>query len=87
MSAAEVVATYDTAGSAKLIKERQLAGAAAIASERAAAIFGLETLRVGIQDFDDNITRFLVVTRVGAADPAPAVLAATSTCYRVCSPG
>ncbi len=57
----EVVATYDTAGSAKLIKDKQLAGAAAIASERAAAVFGLQVLESGIQDFADNITRFLVV--------------------------
>ncbi|AMY09957.1 P-protein [Luteitalea pratensis] len=57
----EVVATYDTAGSAKLIKDRQLAGAAAIASERAAAVFELKVLESGIQDFADNITRFLVV--------------------------
>ena len=57
----EVVATYDTAGSAKLIKDRQLAGAGAIASERAAAVFELQILESGIQDFADNITRFLVV--------------------------
>ncbi len=62
----EVVATYDTAGSAKLIKERALAGAAAIASDRAAAVFGLDVLRAGIQDFADNITRFLIVTRPAA---------------------
>jgi arogenate/prephenate dehydratase len=57
----EVVATYDTAGSAKIIKDRQLTGAAAIASERAAAVFELTVLESGIQDFADNITRFLVV--------------------------
>lgn len=57
----EVVATYDTAGSAKIIKDKQLAGAAAIASERAATVFGLQVLESGIQDFADNITRFLVV--------------------------
>jgi prephenate dehydratase len=57
----EVVATYDTAGSAKLIKDKQLAGAAAIASERAATVFGLQVLESGIQDFADNITRFIVV--------------------------
>lgn len=61
----EVVATYDTAGSAKLIKDKQLAGAAAIASERAAAVFELQILESGIQDFADNITRFLVVAPVG----------------------
>jgi arogenate/prephenate dehydratase len=66
LAGVEVVATYDTAGSAKLIKERQLANAAAIASERAALVFGLEVLENGIQDYADNITRFLVVTRTGA---------------------
>lgn len=59
----DVIATYDTAGSAKLIAERRLEGAAAIASERAAALFGLSVLRSAIQDFKDNITRFLIVTR------------------------
>ena len=37
----EVVATYDTAGSAKLVKDRHLTDAAAIASARAATVFGL----------------------------------------------
>jgi len=62
----EIVASYDTAGSAKMIREQHMAGVAAIASERAAAVFGLETLRAGIQDHDDNTTRFLIVTRPGA---------------------
>jgi arogenate/prephenate dehydratase len=65
----EVVATYDTAGSAKLIKDRQLAGAAAIASERAAAVFELQILESGIQDFADNITRFLVVAAASEDRP------------------
>ena len=68
----EVVATYDTAGSAKLIKDRQLAGAAAIASERAAAVFSLQILESGIQDFADNITRFLVVAPASTAPVAAA---------------
>jgi arogenate/prephenate dehydratase len=66
-----VEATYDTAGSAKLVKEKQLVGAGAIASERAAHVFGLEILKSEIQDFSDNITRFLVISRV--ADPDPLV--------------
>ena len=61
----EVVATYDTAGSAKLIRERNLTTTAAIASERAAQVFGLDILKTGIQDYADNVTRFLVVTRAG----------------------
>lgn len=66
-----VEATYDTAGSAKLVKEKHLVDAGAIASERAAQVFGLEILKAEIQDFSDNITRFLVISRT--ADPDPAV--------------
>src|SRR5580765_2905455 len=37
--------------------------AAAIASARAGEVFGLKPLASGIQDFSDNITRFLVIGR------------------------
>jgi prephenate dehydratase len=67
LTGVEIVASYDTAGSAKMIREQQMAGVGAIASERAAAVFGLETLRAGIQDHADNTTRFLIVTRAGDA--------------------
>jgi len=63
-----VEATYDTAGSAKLVKEKGLKDAAAIASERASQVFGLEILKPEIQDFSDNITRFLVVSRSADSD-------------------
>jgi prephenate dehydratase len=63
----EIVATYDTAGSARAIREQGLADTAAVASARAAEIFGLEILRSAIQDYRDNITRFLLVAR----DPRP----------------
>jgi arogenate/prephenate dehydratase len=59
----EVVATYDTAGSARLIRDGGLRDTAAIASARAAEVFGLHILKAGIQDFEDNITRFIVVAR------------------------
>jgi arogenate/prephenate dehydratase len=65
ISGVSVEATYDTAGSAKLVKEHKLADAAAIASERAAKVFGLEILRAEIQDYSDNITRFLLISRGG----------------------
>jgi prephenate dehydratase len=67
MSGVSVEATYDTAGSAKLVKEQHLTDAAAIASERAAKVFGLEILRAEIQDYSDNITRFLLISRAGEA--------------------
>jgi len=67
LTGVEVVATYDTAGSAKLIRDRALATTAAIASERAAKIFELDVLKTSIQDYADNITRFLIVSRPAAA--------------------
>jgi len=59
----EIVATYDTAGSAKLIRDGALKDTGAIASARAADIFGLEVLQAGIQDFELNLTRFVIVAR------------------------
>jgi arogenate/prephenate dehydratase len=63
----EIVATYDTAGSARLIRDQSLRDTAAVASARAAEIFGLEVVRSAIQDYRDNITRFLLIAR----DPQP----------------
>jgi prephenate dehydratase len=57
----EIIATYDTAGSAKMVADGGLLDAGAIASARAGEVFGLTSLAASVQDFDDNITRFLVV--------------------------
>ncbi|MEM4573249.1 MAG: prephenate dehydratase [Candidatus Caldarchaeum sp.] len=54
--------TYDTAGSVKMIKEKGLKHAAAVASERAAAIYGMKVLAKGIEDYGHNYTRFLVIS-------------------------
>src|SRR5881394_3479179 len=50
----EIVATYDTAGSAKMIRDKELKDTAAIASARAAEVFGLSILESGIQDYKEN---------------------------------
>jgi prephenate dehydratase len=63
LNGVEVVATYDTAGSAKMVADAGQRDAAAIASARAGEVFGLTPLASSIQDFDDNITRFLVIGR------------------------
>jgi hypothetical protein len=60
---AEIVASYDTAGSARIIRDEGLRDTAAVASRRAAEFFGLVILCEGIQDFDHNITRFIIVAR------------------------
>jgi arogenate/prephenate dehydratase len=65
----EIVATYDTAGSAKLIRDGALTDTGAIASARAGQIFGLEILASGIQDFELNLTRFVIVARQSEVVP------------------
>jgi prephenate dehydratase len=67
---AEIVPTYDTAGSAKRIKETDLKGSAAVASKRAAQIYGLEILAEGIETNPNNYTRFFVISRK-KAEPSP----------------
>ena len=52
---------YDTAGSAQNLARLGDRSAAAIASRRAAELFGLAVLAEGIEDRDDNVTRFLAV--------------------------
>jgi len=71
LSGVEIVATYDTAGSAKMVADGQLADTAAIASARAGEIFGLAPLASSIQDFDDNITRFIVIGRRPLSSSVP----------------
>lgn len=56
-----VEAVYDTAGGAKLVAEQKLKGAAALASRRAAEVFGLEVIQEAVQDYEFNITRFFVI--------------------------
>ncbi|MEO7019234.1 MAG: prephenate dehydratase [Ktedonobacteraceae bacterium] len=63
----EVVATYDTAGSAKMVRDEQLIGVAAIAAAGAAEIYGLEILARDIQTIKGNYTRFIALGR----EPAP----------------
>lgn len=65
----EYVPSYDTAGSVKIIKEGDMQDAAAIASSRAAEIYGMEILRQGIESHNGNVTRFFVVSRGTAHIP------------------
>lgn len=59
----EIMPTYDTAGSAKKIKEAGLKGCAAVASKRAAQIYGLEILAEKIETNPNNYTRFFVISK------------------------
>ncbi len=54
---------YDTAGSVKMLKVLGALDTAAIASHRAAEIYGMKILEEGIEDNPENYTRFLAVQR------------------------
>jgi prephenate dehydratase len=69
-----VEAVYDTAGGAKLVAEGRLKGAAALASRRAAAVYGLEVLQEAVQDFESNLTRFAVIGGPAATSPTKTTL-------------
>ena len=60
-------AEYDTAGAARRIVDEKLEGTGAIASRRAAELYGLEVLAARIQNYPDNHTRFGALSR----DPQP----------------
>ena len=62
-------ADYDTAGAARRVREGGDPTVAAIASENAARIYGLQVLERGIQTREDNFTRFVEVAR--EARPCP----------------
>jgi chorismate mutase/prephenate dehydratase len=59
----ELVPTYDTAGSVKMIKERGITDGAAIAGTRAAEIYGMEVMAQEIEDNPNNFTRFFVLAK------------------------
>jgi prephenate dehydratase len=59
----QVMTAYNTAGSAKMIRDRDERGAAAVASARVAGIYGLEILARDVQSGDENHTRFAVLSR------------------------
>jgi chorismate mutase/prephenate dehydratase len=59
----ELIPTYDTAGSVKMLKEKGLKDAAAVASEKAAEIYGMKILAREIEDTPTNYTRFFVISK------------------------
>ena len=61
--AVKVEPEYDTAGSVKILKDSGDRMTAAIASRRAADIYGMQILEEGIEDNAENYTRFLAIQR------------------------
>ncbi len=60
-----LVEAEDTADEARRIAENAISGIAAIASEQAAALYGLSILAPSIQTIKNNITRFVIVQKKG----------------------
>lgn len=62
----ETIASYDTAGSVKHIREQQLLHAAAIAGRQAAEDNRMQILKEEIEDNPQNYTRFQIITESSA---------------------
>lgn len=60
------IAEYDTAGSVKLLRDQGIRDGAAIASMRAANVYGASVLQTEIEDNKENYTRFLLLSRNAA---------------------
>jgi len=59
----ERIPFYDTAGAVKMLTEKRLPGAAAIASRVAAEVYEARILATHIEDHRENYTRFLLLSR------------------------
>ena len=59
----ELIPTYDTAGSVKIIKEMGTTDSGAVASARAAEIYGMKVLTREIEDNPNNFTRFFILAK------------------------
>ena len=59
----ELIPTYDTAGSVKMVKEMGVVDGAAIASAKAAEIYDMEIIASEIEDNPNNFTRFFILSQ------------------------
>ncbi|MGB3831387.1 MAG: prephenate dehydratase [Mesorhizobium sp.] len=75
----------DTAGAAKLVAERQDRSMAALAPELAAALYHLDIIERNVEDTENNITRFVILSKgkkwAERADPAVKMM--TTFVFRV----
>jgi len=71
----------DTAGAAELLAEQRPTDTAAIASSKAAEIYGLKILDCNIQDIRDNYTRFVALSQTPAPPPENSTNAKTTILF------
>ena len=79
----EPITGVDTAGSAEIVSNNQNPTQAALASELAGKIYGLEAIASQIEDESNNTTRFLVMSQVPKAAKIELDKIKTSFVFRV----
>lgn len=62
----ERITFYDTAGAVKMLAERHVRAAAAIASRTAAAVYHARILKTHLEDHHENYTRFLLLSKTAS---------------------
>lgn len=75
------VVAADTAGSVRMVMASREPGAAAIASQAAAEVYGAEVLVAGIEDDQQNFTRFLLLAPTALTGEAEAAADKTSIVF------
>jgi prephenate dehydratase len=78
----KVIVGADTAGAAAELAKAGDVSRAAIASELAAEIYGLQSLKANVEDAEHNTTRFVVLARE-AVEPNPNLPCVTTFVFRV----
>jgi len=81
---ADIVPAYDTAGAAKMLADSQDRETAVIASGRAAAEYGLETIATSIESNHQNYTRFIALAdaeQAAGAEPPETIPCKTAIVY------
>jgi len=76
----ELIPTYDTAGSVKMVSEQGAPDAAAVAGSRAAELYGMHVIASGIEDSRNNYTRFFILS---TKDVSPSGADKTSIVFSV----
>lgn len=64
------VSVYDTAGAVEIVMNEGSRDSAAVATRRAADVYGGQVLAEAIQDHLENYTRFLLITPSASSSPA-----------------
>jgi prephenate dehydratase len=79
------VVAGDTAGAARFVRDEGDRSAAALAPPLAATLYGLDTLEKNVEDADNNVTRFVVLSKEKSWAPRTdeATLMMTTFVFRV----